>query len=98
MSEVLVQSIAVDSRGRLRVQLANSSYGYIWRDASSVRWDDSTSELYVLHVPGFDALAQFKQISSAVKREYGDHLVLSSSTKYIGMSDELIASLREPIG
>jgi hypothetical protein len=57
MSEVAVQNLRLDSDGRLRLRPScPSAYPYIYRDASSVRWDESSRELYVLEVPGFDVL------------------------------------------
>jgi hypothetical protein len=50
MREVIIQQVRLCSSGRLRLRPTPSrpsGYNYIWRDASSVRWDDVTGELYV---------------------------------------------------
>ena len=94
MPVVPIQKISLDTNGHLYVQPTGSSYAYIWRDASSVQWDESTSELYVLEVRGFDALAEFKQIIKAVRGEYFDELELSPTTQFEGVPVELIATLR----
>jgi len=99
MPNVAVEQIRLDPNGRLRLRPASpSTYPYIYRAALSVRWDEISSELYVLDVPGFDALAEFKQIRAAVAQEYGDQLALSPRTKYLGMSAELVAAFRESAG
>ena len=60
-----------------------------------MRWDGLCGELYVHDVPEFSTVDEFKQIVTAVAREYGDQLVLSSSTVYVGISSEVIAAFRE---
>jgi hypothetical protein len=99
MSEVAIQYVRLDSDGRLRLRPSGpSTYPYIYRDASSVRWDERNRELYVLEVPGFDVPAEFKQIIAAVAREYGDRLVLSPLTEYVGLPDKLIAAFGKAAG
>ena len=44
-------------------------------------------------VPEFTAVDEFKQIVSAVAREYGDQLTLSQSTAYVDMPHEIIAAI-----
>lgn len=93
MSDVLIQQIRVDENGRLRLRPLASTYPFIHRDASSVRWDESASELHVLADAQLDALAEFRQIVNAVEREYGDCLLLSSSAQFVDMPHELIAAI-----
>jgi len=97
MAQVSIQKISLDANRHVRVQPVGTSYGFIWRDASSVRWDDSKSELYTLEVQGFDAHAEFKQIIKAIKSEYGDDLVLSPTTQFEGVPEQLIVALRRCI-
>jgi hypothetical protein len=97
MSEVIIQRVRLAPDGRLRLRLTGSaSYPYIYRSASSVRWDPESEELYVLEVSGFDAVADFKQIITAVAQEYGDELLLSQGTVYVdvpvGMANTLAKS------
>ena len=99
MSEVLIQSCRLDPDGRLRLRPAEpSSYNHIYRSTSSVRWDESARELYVLEVRGFDAVAEFKQIIAAVSAEYGDRLAFSPSTKYLGIQPDVAAAIQESAG
>ncbi len=93
MSQVVIQRVRLGPNGRLRLRPAKpSSYPYIYRDASSVRWDDGSGELYVLEVPGFDAVADFKQIIAAVAQEYGDELVLLPLTEYVNGAADMFAT------
>jgi hypothetical protein len=96
MSIVAIDRIALDSSGRLRVypRLAGAGYDYIYRDATSVRWDTSDRGLYVLPVDGFTPLDEFNQIISAVAREYRDSLVIEESS-ILDIPTELVEKLRE---
>lgn len=94
MSEVVIQKVRLDPNGRLRVQPAKPAvYPHIYRSASSVRWDSDNSELYVLAILVFDAVAELKQITLAVAQEYGDELLLSSFTEYVDVPGDLVATL-----
>jgi hypothetical protein len=96
MPQVAISQVRLDANGRLRLRSSGpSAYPSIYRSASSVRWDAATGELYVLEISGFDAIAEFKQIAAAVMQEYGDHLVISSETKYVGISVEMASALGE---
>ena len=72
MSEVSVQQVRLALDGRLRVQpVAPSEHNFIWRDASSVRWDGVSSELYVLGNVDPNPIAQFARIVGAVRVSTG---------------------------
>jgi hypothetical protein len=97
MSEVIIQQVRLDANRRLRLRptLSQSSdYKFIWRNASSVRWDELTGELYVLDVPEFTPVDEFKQIIRAVAREYRQQLIVSSTTVYIDVPPDMAASFR----
>src|SRR5690348_14688039 len=86
--KVIIQRVSLDAYRRLRVRPSPSrpdGYGYIWRDATSVRWDELKGELYVKDNPEFTPVADFNRIVAAVAREYGDELVLSASTAYVDL-------------
>jgi hypothetical protein len=98
MQEVIIQRVVLDPDRQLRVRPTPSrpsGYGYIYRDALSVRWNDLCGELYVHDALEFSTVGQFKQIVAAVAREYGDQLVLSPSTLYVNIPSDVIAELRE---
>jgi hypothetical protein len=96
MSEVAISRIALDTAGSLRVypRPASVDYEWIWRDASSVRWDEADRSLYVLPVDGFTAVDEFRQIIKAVKGEYLDSLFVDESTDF-AVRAELAGELRE---
>jgi hypothetical protein len=98
MREVIIQQVGLCSSGRLRLRPTRSrpsGYNYIWRDASSVRWDDVTSELYVHVVSEFTLQDEFKLMIAAVAREYGDQLILSPATVYVDLPSDMVTALRE---
>jgi hypothetical protein len=82
MGDVAISRMAFDAAGKLRVypRPTNIDYAYIWRDASSVRWDEIDRSLYVLPVGGFNVVDELRQIIKAVKGEYGDSLFIDGST------------------
>jgi hypothetical protein len=95
MREVAIQKIYVDPNGRVRLRPTPTvDYSFIWRDATSVRWDSSTGELYVLEIPCLDAIAEFKKMKEAVKREYGDELILLPSTEYDNIPVDLAVAMQ----
>lgn len=102
--EIIIQQVSLDPNHRLHVRpiLPNSppsdyksDYRFIFRDASSVRWDEGSGELYVQHDAPGTPLNEFKLIVAAVAREYGDQLVLSPSTVYVDVPSDMVAALRE---
>ena len=98
--EVIIQQVGLDSNHRLRLRpatLRSAGYDYIWRDASSVRWDGLNGEFYVHEAPEFTPLDEFKQIVAAVAREYGETLIFSPSTVFVDVPSSLITALRESI-
>ena len=82
MDNVVIQRIAFDTDGRLRVYPSGGDYSFIWRDASSVRWDDDDRSLYVLPVKDFTIADDFNQIVKAVRGEYGTRLVVDETTVF----------------
>jgi len=61
----------------------------MWRGISK------SGELYVRECPEFTLVEEFKQIISAVAREYGDQLTLSHLTTFLDIPFDLVATLRE---
>ena len=97
MREIIIQRVRLDPHRRLRLRPTPSrpsGYTYIYRDASSVQWDDLCGELYVHNVPDVTTLDEFKRILAAVAGEYGDQLILSPSTEYVDIPSGMIAALR----
>lgn len=98
MGEIIIQQVSLAPNGRLRLRPTpswKSGYSYVWRDASSVRWDDHTGELYVDVVSEITSLDEFKLMVAAVAREHGQHLVLSPVTVYVDVPNSVVAALRE---
>jgi hypothetical protein len=94
--KVIIQQVSLDVYRRLRVRPSPTrpgGYGYIWRDATSVRWDELKGELYVKDNLEFTPVTDFNRIVSAVAREYGDELVLSASTAYVDLPNDIVTAL-----
>ena len=96
MGDVGISRIALDEAGRLRVypRLNSRDYAFIYRDASSVRWDEADRSLYVLPVDGFTVVDEHRQIIKAIKGEYGDSLFVDESTVF-AVRPEVADELRE---
>lgn len=96
MSEVAIDKIFLED-GHLRIcakPIEFADYEFIWRDASSVRWDDATSSLYVLSSVGYEPLREFQRIRLSVLSEYGDLLEITPKTQFTGLTEELIDQLK----
>lgn len=89
MGDVAVSRIALDGAGKLRVypRAPNADYAFIYRDSSSVRWDESDRSLYVLPVDGFDVVDELRQIIKAVHGEYSDRLIVDDATVFAVPAD-----------
>jgi hypothetical protein len=98
MKTVTIEEVGIgpDSRLYVKASLAPSAdYSFIWRDATSVRWDEKNRRLYVLPVKGFSPVDDYRQILAAVLGEYGDRLVLAQSTIFLDVPQELASELRK---
>ena len=83
MSHIPIIELRVDDLALLRVipdLPLSADYASIYRDASSVRWDEDSRSLYTLPVKDWTSIDCYKQILSAVANEYGDQLVLTPNT------------------
>lgn len=85
----------MDAKRLLRVypRTMNSDFASIWRNASSVRWDESDQSLYVLPGTGLSVVDEFRQIVGAVEAEYGDRLMVNESTLF-AVGPEVAEKLR----
>jgi hypothetical protein len=95
--EAPVDSIRLDAE-QLRVRPANDSLGdytAVYRDASSVRWDEQSREFYVLPSARLDTVGQFKQILGAVQREYGRILRITPETRFVNVTGNNAAALKQ---
>jgi hypothetical protein len=99
MGDVAITRIAFDAVGKLRVypRPPNADYSFIYRDASSVRWDETDRSLYVLPVDGFTVVDELRQILKAVNGEYGEYLVVDDSTVF-AVPANVESKLRESAG
>jgi hypothetical protein len=98
MREVVIQRVRLDPHRRLRLRPTPSppsGYKYLYRGASSVRWDGLCEELYVHDVPELSTVEEFARIVATVACEYGDQLILSPSTVYVDIPSETISALRK---
>ena len=98
MSNVAIESMRVDVVGHIRLRPATPSrfddYRFIYRDSSSIRWDETLFELYCLPVKGFSLVDEFRQICAAVSNEYGDLLIFTAETVFQSLPDDLVQQLR----
>ena len=99
MDKVAIRAVRTDDGGHVRVRPSAPApwgdYELIYRDASFVRWDKLTSELYVDPERSFSSFEQFMRMRDAVRREYGDNLVVDAETVFENLADELVKQIRQ---
>ena len=98
MRSVNIDEITTGPDGCLMVKPAlpaDKDYRFIWRDASSVRWDARLRCLFVLDIEGFVELDYLRQIIVAVKNEYGDELTVCSGTAISGPPEPVQQQMRQ---
>ena len=93
-----VESIAIDSEGRLLVRPHISKpkdYSLIWRDASGIRWDN-TEKAFVAYEPTrWEHLPLLKQIVQAAFNEYGELLFVTEDTQWRDVPPDLREQIEE---
>lgn len=96
---VEIEQIRLNENGVLKISPDTTghwaSFEFIYRDASFVRWDDTTSELYVHPDAKLDDLNSFVRICNAVNNEYGVKLHVTGNTSFMNLPDTLIDAIRD---
>jgi hypothetical protein len=90
--ERVIEELGLDAKGHLFLRpVAATAEGYsqIYRDASGIRWNTALRVLHAYEPERWEALALYKQIIAAVRREYGVLLTIRPDTRWSGISDEL---------
>jgi hypothetical protein len=97
-SENIVQQVRLDSNLRVRVRPTQLRpepyYVFIYRDATGVAWDEINGEFYVRENPEPNPVDDFGRIAAALKREYGEQLILSPTTSFVEIPSDMISVLR----
>jgi len=75
-----ITEIGLDGSGNLFVVPANALFEYIYRAASSVRWDQIRGRLYVIQPHTLTEFRCFESIEQAVREEYGIFLFVDAKT------------------
>jgi hypothetical protein len=92
-----IEEIGLDAQGHLFIRPAAASseeFSYIYRDGSGIRWNTKLRTLQAYEPERWDAIALYRQMIAAVRREYGVLLVIKPNTRWSGISDELHASIQ----
>lgn len=97
MARVPIVSVRIDEDGRIRVRPEVSKdlggYQYIWREAAWVRWDVTTSELYVTQEKMEPVVDQFDRIRR-VLMGIGNELVFKDETVFDNLPDDAVQHIR----
>ncbi len=94
----IVEEVGLDAAGHLFVKpQASDDFTYIWRDASGIRWNETTRTLVAYEPKRWEPITLFQQIVAAVKNEYGRVLALNSKTKWTNVTPEFRAQLEKVI-
>ena len=91
-----IDEIGLNAHGHLFVcPLAASvdEFAYIWRDASGIRWNSELRALHAAEPARWVTAELYKQIISAVEREYGIRLQAIPSTRWTRIPDDLRTAL-----
>ncbi len=90
MKKTPIEEIKIDEENRLLIRpRLEHDYQYIYRDASGVTWIEELRCLSAREPAKWNHFDLFKQIVSAVQREYGEMLVVTSETKWINIPSTL---------
>ena len=88
--QVVIEKIVASRDGGILITPSlppDTDYAFIYRDASSVRWDAASRSLLVLDIDGFDAVDYVRHVIAAVKNEYGDDLIMTPRTVLSGLPE-----------
>lgn len=80
MEKEEIKEIGLDTKGHLYILPTTSSFPFVYRDASGVRWDETKKALVAFEPERWGTLDLYSQILSAVKNEYGCILFISNET------------------
>ena len=86
--------IGIDSSGRLYIIPEYEDFSMIWRSATEVHWDIEKRYLYSPKPREWSYYQWFCQIIMAVKDEYGSDLVVTSTTKWNRISEQLRSEIQ----
>ena len=92
----LITRVFRHSDGGVRVEVHSThwtTFEYIYRDGSSVRWDEASASFYVIPSARLSPADSFRQILKAVQSEYGEILKLAESTQFDGLPEELVLEI-----
>lgn len=88
-----IASVEIDNFGRLRVVPSTAAFPYIHRAGMEVTWDDATRSLHSPRPREWSHVGWYRQIVSAVAREYGCRLLLTERTVWINVDSDIRAQL-----
>ncbi len=102
MKDVAIEVFGLDQASHIYVKpvlALSADYSFIYRDATSVRWDEKYRRLYVLSEACSSPVDDYLRILAAVHREYGVRLVLTEGTVWVDVTAGLADQLRkaEPV-
>ena len=96
LREITIASVSIDSARRLLVRPsldADSDFALIYRAAMGVNWDSESRSLVAPTPKEWSHFDWFKHLIEAVSIEYGQRLVLSETTQWANVPEELRAEI-----
>ena len=98
MIEEKIAEIGVDELDRVYIKPLSQSFEQIYRAAMQIHWDDAQQYLCSpeinLETGKWTHIQWFQQIIDSVADEYGVHLVHTSNTIWLGVSETLKARMK----
>lgn len=89
-----VAAIGIDAEGSLWVRPETAEFPYIYREGMEVGWDAATRSLTAPRPREWTYLRWFQQIRRAA-REQGVSLVLTPTTEWSGIAEDLRRAITE---
>lgn len=89
-----ISKIEIDESGRLVITPDTEKFTMIYRSASEVHWDDKINSLYSPKPRKLSYLDWYKHIISIIVSECNCRLLITDSTKWINVPDEMKCEIK----
>jgi hypothetical protein len=98
MTPRTVSQVIVEPKAGLLVVLQGDGlkpYEYIYREANGLRWNNERRAVHAYEPSRWEHAELLRHVAHTVREAFGEELLLSPSTEWVGISPELKAELCE---
>ena len=89
MESEQIKEVGIDAEGKLFIKPLTQEYPFIYRAAMGVYWDDKNHYLYSPILSESKDFDWFQQMLDAVRSEYQHRLLLTESTTWVNVPDDV---------